>query len=207
SWTTITGKVLTTPLTDMHSDALVKDFEQDGKVVYINDLNFDKKGNPVALIVTSKGFQPGPAGDPREWLVLHWKNNQWNVRKICNSTSNYDMGSLYVEGNHWQVIGPTQPGPQRYGTGGEMALWESDDEGESWHKKKDLTKNSLRNHSYARRPLNAHPDFYAFWADGDADKLSASHLYFSNKQGVVYELPYSMTADFISPLVVKLPAK
>ena len=117
------------------------------------------------------------------------------------------MGSLYVENNHWQIIGPTEPGPQLYGTGGEMALWESNDEGKTWIKKRMLTQNSLRNHSYARRPVAAHPDFYSFWADGDADKLSASHLYFCNKNGVVYTLPYNMEADFAKPAPLKTAVK
>ncbi|MES1224868.1 MAG: BNR-4 repeat-containing protein, partial [Bacteroidota bacterium] len=67
TWTTIDGKPLQTPLSDKRSDAMIKDYEAEGKLVYINDLNFDKNGNPVALIVVSKDFQPGPKVDPREW--------------------------------------------------------------------------------------------------------------------------------------------
>lgn len=80
-----------------------------------------------------------------------------------------------------------------------MALWESKDNGATWAKTRQLTQNSARNHSYARRPLNAHPDFYAFWADGDADKLSESHLYFCNSKGKVFELPYSMNKAIEKP--------
>lgn len=207
TWTTIDGKALQTPLTDKHSIAMVKDYEEEGKLVYINDLNFDAAGNPVVLIVISNGFQPGPKGNPREWMIVHWKNGQWHFNKVCNSTHNYDMGSLYVENNHWQIIGPTEPGPQLYGTGGEMTVWESNDEGKTWIKKRMLTQNSLRNHSYARRPVAAHPDFYSFWADGDADKLSASHLYFCNKKGVVYTLPYNMETDFAKPAPLKTAVK
>ncbi|MEO5593891.1 MAG: BNR-4 repeat-containing protein [Chitinophagaceae bacterium] len=205
TWTTIDGKILQTPLTDKHSEALVKDYEQERKLVYINDLNFDKEGNPVALVVTSNDFQPGPKGNPREWMIVHWKNHQWHFNKVCNSTHNYDMGSLYIENNHWQIIGPTEPGPQLYGTGGEMAMWGSNDEGVTWVKKFVLTQSSTCNHSYARRPVAAHPDFYAFWADGDADKLSASHLYFCNKKGAVYILPYNMDTDFATPVALKSP--
>jgi len=51
--------------------------------------------------------------------------------------------------------------------------------------------------------LNAHDDFYAFWADGDAGKLSESHLYFSNKKGdKVWELPYYMQSEFGKPVLV-----
>jgi hypothetical protein len=113
------------------------------------------------------------------------------------------MGSLYVEKKNWTIIGPTEPGPQSYGTGGEMAVWESNDEGLTWKKKQMLTENSSRNHSYSRRPLNAHKDFYAFWADGNADTFSESHLYFSNKKGEVFILPYNMKEKFKKPVKLK----
>ena len=40
-----------------------------------------------------------------------------------------------------------------------------------------------------RRPVNAHDDFYAFWADGHGRQPSASSLYFCTKAGDVYRLP------------------
>ena len=64
-----------------------------------------------------------------------------------------------------------------------MALWESSNEGITWKKVRNITRNSIRNHAYARRPLKVNDDFYAFWADGNADKLSESHLYFTNRKG------------------------
>lgn len=199
TWTTVTGKPVSTPLADKTNEALVKDFEAGNKLVYLNDLNFDKNGNPVILAVVSKNFQPGPAGGPREWVLMHWNNGRWNFKTVCTSTHNYDMGSLYIEKDSWQIIGPAEKGPQEYGTGGEMVLWTSNDAGNTWKKTKMLTTSSQRNHSYARRPLNAHPDFYAFWADGDADKFSESHLYFCNKKGEVMMLPYTMKNDFERP--------
>jgi len=52
--------------------------------------------------------------------------------------------------------------------------------------------------------VNAQKDFYSFWADGDADKFSESHLFFSNKKGnKVWELPYNMTEDIIKPVRIK----
>ncbi len=203
TWTNIEGKSLQLPLSDKQSPALIKNYEAEGKLVYINDLNFDESGNPVILAIVSRHFAPGPQGDPREWMVIHWKNNQWNFSKVCVSTHNYDMGSIYIDKKRWQIVGPTQQGPQKFGTGGEMAIWESKDEGKTWTKKKELTVNSQRNHSYARRPLNAHPDFYSFWADGDADKLSISKLYFCNESGdKVWELPYDMESDFQKPVLL-----
>jgi len=204
TWTTIDGKLLKTPLTEIHSEALVRDYESEHKLVYINDLNFDLNGNPVILAIISNDFRPGPSGNPREWYVIHWKKNKWNFHKVCESTHNYDMGSLYTAGKIWKIIGPTEPGPQYYGTGGEIALWISKDEGEKWEKIRNVTTASTRNNSYVRRPLNANRDFYAFWADGDADKLSESHLYFTDINGKkVWELPYTMKENREKPLPVK----
>jgi len=201
TWKTIGGNLIKPPLSNPYNEALIKDYKAEQKLVYINDLNFDKDGNPVILAIISKNFQPGPLGDPREWTIIHWKNNQWNFHKVCESTHNYDMGSLYIEKDCWKIIGPTEPGPQKYGTGGEIAVWISNDNGANWEKTTNLTKNSVRNNSYVRRPVNAQDDFYSFWADGDADKFSESHLYFTNKNGdKIWELPYIMKKDLFKPL-------
>lgn len=203
TWQTMAGATVQTPVVNIESKALVKNYAAEGKLVYLNDLNFDRQGNPVILAVVSRGFEPGPKGDPREWIIIRWKNGQWNFYTVCTSTHNYDMGSIYIDKNHWRIIGPTAPGPQKYGTGGEMVLWESTDEGITWISKKQLTENSSRNHSYARRPMNAPDDFYAFWADGNADSFSESRLYYCNKKGDVSMLPYDMNEEFERPLPMK----
>jgi hypothetical protein len=101
------------------------------------------------------------------------------------------------------VVAPLGSGPQPFGTGGEMELWESRNEGRTWRKVRDLTKGSARNHSYARKPLNAHPDFYALWADGNAHEASGSMIYFTNKAGDVFMLPGKMDAPRMRPQRVK----
>jgi hypothetical protein len=121
---------------------------------------------------------------------------------VTRSTHNYDMGQLWIEedGALWRIIAPTEAGPQHWGTGGEMALWESRDEGASWEKVRDITRNSPLNHMYARRPVNAHRDFYALWADGNPDQMSASRLYFTNYAGnQVWRLPYDMSGAHAKP--------
>lgn len=81
-----------------------------------------------------------------------------------------------------------------------METWVSRNQGHTWTKERVLTANSKFNHSYARRPLDAHPDFAAFWADGDPTALTPSHLYFSNADGTrVYRMPYSMTGQTALP--------
>jgi hypothetical protein len=204
TWKTIDGQILKTPLADIHCAALVRDYEAEKKLVYLNDLNFDSEGNPVILAVISNDFAPGPKGDPREWTIIHWKNGRWNYSKVCNSTHNYDMGSLYIESKVWRIVGPTEAGPQKLGTGGEMALWESADEGKTWTKIRNITQNSERNQSYARRPLHANDEFYTFWADGNADQLSESKLYFCNRAGdQVWMLPYDLNEEFAKPEKVR----
>jgi hypothetical protein len=119
---------------------------------------------------------------------------------VAISDHNYDMGSLYVNDGQWRIIGPTGAGPQKWGAGGEMETWVSRDEGATWRKERALTTASDFNHSYARRPLHAHPDFAVFWADGNPQRLTKSHLYFANADGSrVFRLPYTMSESFARP--------
>ena len=204
SWQTVTGENIRVPLTDPVNPALVYDCKNEGKLLYLNDINFDRLGNPIVLAVVSKHFQPGPQGNPREWTIFHWTGKKWERHKVCESTHNYDMGSIYVRGKEWIIVGPTGTGPQKWGTGGEMVLWKSKDEGRNWFKVCNITEDSSYNHSYARRPVNAHDDFYAFWADGNADRMSESKLYFTNKKGdKVWLLPYDMNAEIATPMRIK----
>ena len=207
TWRTAAGAPVQTPLTDPRGPALVRDYQSEGRLVYVKDIGFDADGRPVVLYLTSAHHQPGPGGDPRVWTLAHWTGAGWEFREITRSTHNYDMGSLYIESDgRWRVIAPTEPGPQRHGAGGEMALWLSDDAGRTWAKGRDITADSPRNHGYARRPVGAHPDFYAFWADGDPDQISESVLYFTNQAGdQVWRLPYEMEGDFAAPLACPTP--
>ncbi len=203
SWQNMEDQPLKIPLDNRNNPSLVYDYQKDSKLVYLQDLNIDENGNPLILALISKDYKPGPDGGPREWVIWKIKNGKWQEIKVTASSHNYDMGSVYTSKKKWKIIGPTEPGPQYWGTGGEMAVWESLNEGETWEKKKSLTSNSAFNHSYARRPVHAHKDFYAFWADGHADTISQSRLYFTNKKGDVMELPYEMSQEKIKPRKVK----
>jgi hypothetical protein len=201
TWRSAEGTTIKTPMTDRHCAALVRDFEAEGRLVYMKDINFDHKGRPVILTVTSGNHKPGPESGPRIWTISHWIGDRWEFSEVTQSTHNYDMGSLYIEDDGiWRIIGPTEPGPQLHGTGGEMALWISKDRGKNWIKERDITHNSPLNHTYARRPVNAHEEFYAFWADGNPDEMSPSRIYFTNQTGDgVWVLPYDMEGDFATP--------
>jgi len=200
TWRAADGRVLTLPLTEPDNYALVHDYQSEGLKVYMKDIRLDLHGRPAILFVTSYGWQPGPQNDPRTWRVARWTGRDWTIATVTTSDNNYDMGSLYLEDDAmWRIIGPTETGPQPYNTGGDMAMWLSRDAGASWSKVRRLTRRSERNHTYARQPVNAHPDFYALWADGHGRRASESDLYFCDKKGTVYRLPREMKDNVARP--------
>jgi len=141
-------------------------------------------------------------------MIAHWSGSEWKLKPMMQSDHNYDFGQLYVEADGtWRLIAPTDPGPQPGMTGGDVVMWVSHDEGGNWEKVKALThggaNGNQRNATYVREPIDARDDFYAFWADGDARKVSESRLYFTNKSGDhVWELPEKMEGDSAKPVVV-----
>jgi hypothetical protein len=202
TWRTINGDAISPPIPDKHNDALVYDYEAEHRLVYLKDINFDAQGRPIILYLTSAGFEPGPATGPREWFTERWTGNKWERRPFTTSDHNYDFGSLYIDDGLWRIIAATEPGPQPYGTGGEIVMWTSADEGATWKVAKQLTRDSKLNHTYPRRPVDANPQFYALWADGNPLERSESHLYFTDREGShVWRLPAKMDADFVRPEV------
>jgi hypothetical protein len=200
TWTTAGGHSLKLPLTKPKNGALIEDLRAQGKLMFTCDVNFDRKGNPILLYVTSRAGEPGPKGNPREWTVAHWRDGAWKTSVITTSGHNYDMGSLTVLDDRWVVIGPTGKKPQKHGTGGEMALWVSKDEGQTWHKEREVTSGSSYNQSYARRPEAASDPFFSFWADGSPNTMTKSRLYFTDSRSEhVWRLPYDMKGEFATP--------
>jgi len=200
TWRNVQGEIIDTPLGEVKNNALVHDFEADGLLVYMKDLNFDAEGNPIIMFVTSKGYEPGPKNGPRIWRTAYWNGEEWEIRGEIESDNNYDTGCLHVEDDGtWRIIGPTERGPQPYNPGGEMAIWVSKDRGRTWIRERQITRGSSFNHTYARRPVNAHPDFYALWADGHGRELSESRLYFCTKSGEVRRMPFAMREEQMSP--------
>ncbi len=201
TWRTAAGETVELPLTEPENLTLVHDYRSEKRNVYMKDLAFDSAGRPVVLYLTSGGWESGPKNDPRIWQTARWTGSEWDIQGTITSDNNYDSGSLYIERDDlWQIIGPTQPGPQRYNPGGEVAIWVSTDQGKSWTLEKQLTRDSEFNHTYCRKPINAHPDFYAIWADGNAREKSESRLYFTNSRGDhVWRLPVKMAEEFAKP--------
>jgi hypothetical protein len=205
----VQGKQLTLPLSEVQNDAMVREYHAEGLLVYEKDLAFDKDGHPVIFYLLSKGYQSGPENAPYTWMTARWTGSEWVCNKVTDCDHNYDSGCLMIEKNGtWRIIGPSDPGPQKWATGGEMVMWTSKDQGLTWTRTATLTSGSKYNHSYSRRPINAKPDFYSFWADGDAFKRSESHLYFTDRAGdKVWVLPYKMTKDFEKPAIAYVSGK
>jgi hypothetical protein len=132
NWRTVDYKLLKLPLNEVQNPALVIDYESRGTLVYTCDLNFDILGHPLLLYVTGRGHQPGPESGPREFCLTRWDGQAWQTTTIAPTDHNYDMGSLWVEGTELKVIAPTLPGPQPHGSGGEMVLWKSIDQGRTY---------------------------------------------------------------------------
>lgn len=200
TWQTVDGKPLDLSLTEVKNPALVHDYQSEKQLVYLKDLVFDQQKRPIIVYETSRGHEPGPANEPRELRLAEWTGTKWDERTIAPTDHNYDSAALYIEEDGtWRIFAPTEPGPQPYCTGGEMVMWTSADRGKTWDKAKQLTGGSPRNHTYARRPINAHPDFYTLWADGDSKRPSESRIYFATKEGAVYRLPAKMSGKTAKP--------
>lgn len=204
TWRTVAGEPLSLPLTNAANPALALDSRARQELVYLKDLNFDAAGRPVVLYLTTTGYESGPKHGARPWFTLRWTGTEWVRRPFTTSDHNYDHGSLSIEADGtWRVIAPTEPGPQPWTTGGEMVLWTSRDEGATWTRVRQLTRDSRFNHTYARRPVDAHPGFYALWADGHTLEPSESSLYFTDRDGTrVWRLPRQMDGEEAEPEVV-----
>ncbi len=190
TWTAADGTPLETPLRSVANPALVHDYASEGWLVYMKDLNYDADGRPVILYVTARSWRPGEDGGPHTWHTARWTGKNWERRPVTTSDHNYDMGSLYITSESWVLLAPTDPGPQPFGAGGEIVRWTSSDQGQTWQRTASLTRNSARNHTYVRRPLNAAPRFFAFWADGDARRVSPVRLYrYDAQSDAIHQLP------------------
>lgn len=209
--TLIDNRTRSNPLTRRPDGAARVYRSAPGERVYLKDINYDADGNPVIMFLTSSDHNPGRVEGERFVRVAHWTGDGWGISTVTSTDHNYNHGSIYVESGdggaeRWRIIAPYLDGPQRYGTGGRIGIWISDDRGANWSLIGQL-RDSDSNHSYVRRPLNAHEDFYALWAAGNAFSKSDVSLYFSDKAGNVYRLPPTFpegqkmaTPDFVAKI-------
>ena len=207
-WQTVAGETVTLPISGLHHASLVHDYEAEHRYVFLQEIAFDAHGQPVLLYLIS----PTEANDtttPRIWHTARYDatTQRWMIRAAFASDNNYDHGCFSIEPDGtWRIVAPTAPGPQPGRTGGDMVLWTSADEGATWQKRAQLTQSPRYNHTYARRPLHAHDDFYAFWADGDVNQQSESALYFTDRLGTgVWQLPLTMSEELVTPEIAFKP--
>ncbi|MCK0146245.1 BNR repeat-containing protein [Arenibacter sp. F26102] len=203
TWTTVDGINTPVPVVDLASPARAVDYASQNKNLYLKDMGFTAEGNPACLYIRSNGHEPGPKSAPYEWCITKWNGAEWQTTLVTTSDHNYDMGSLFIGEDNWKIVGPTEKGAQDWGVGGELAIWQSTDKGETWEKINNITENSSLSHSYVRRPVNYKAPFSFFWADGDSHQLSKSELYFGNFKGEIWKMPYNMTEDFERPIKIK----
>ncbi|MCK0134314.1 BNR-4 repeat-containing protein [Arenibacter sp. S6351L] len=203
TWATVNGINTPIPVTDLGSPARAVDYASQNKNLYLKDMGFTAEGYPACLYIRSNGHEPGPKSAPYEWCITKWNGTEWQTTVVTTSDHNYDMGSLFISENDWKIVGPTEKGPQEWGVGGELAIWQSKDEGESWKKINTLTEHSSLSHSYVRKVVNFKSPFCFFWADGDSHQFSKSELYFGNFKGDIWKMPYNMTKDYEMPIKIK----
>lgn len=203
NWTTVDGEEVSIPLKDVTNSCRAVDYASQGKNVYMKDMAYDDEGKPICLYIRSNGHEPGPKSAPYEWCISKWNGNRWQTHVVTNSDHNYDTGSLFVSENSWKIVGPTISGPQKWGVGGELAIWESTDKGENWNRALVITDKSKLSHSYVRRPSAFQAPFCFFWSNGHSHDFSRSDLYFGNFNGEIWKLPYYMKSDFEKPIRVR----
>ncbi|TWT72564.1 hypothetical protein Pan14r_48840 [Crateriforma conspicua] len=205
TWADVEGNPVETPVVDVENPCRVRDFESDGRNVYLKNMVFDHQGRPACLIVTSGGHEPGPPNAPRRLKVVRWTGNVWVESEVTQVDHNYDMGSLIIHDDQWIVMVPSDAGPQADHGGGEIVRWSSRDSGATWQRENAVTENSVRSHNYVRHPVDAADPFFVFWADGDPTELSPSRLYFADSTGRhVHVLPDQMETDKTPVQVIDL---
>ena len=199
SWNTADQQPISIPVTEKNSPSRVEDYASLKKNIYLKDMVFDSSGRPICLYIRSNGHKPGPVSQPYEWCITKWNGSKWTTHSITTSDHNYDMGSLLFFNEDLYLVAPTAIGPQKWGVGGELQVWKSDDLGYHWIKERDLTHKSVMNHSYVRKSENFKAPFIFFWSNGDAHQFSKSELFFGNLNGEIWKLPYSMEKEYELP--------
>ena len=102
--------------------------------MYLKDIQYTSDGRPVILFMTSGGFESGPKNDPRTFTTAEWTGDR--VARVRDHERRQQLRFRVtvrrVETADGEIIGSTQPGPQAYNTGGEIAIWLSENGGGSW---------------------------------------------------------------------------
>lgn len=213
TWQQVDGTPITDTITDATHGSRVFDYSAQDDLVYLKSMDFDAAGNPVLLYLTAtdsdgSGHLAGPHGEGDGRRTLHtayWNGSSWVIQDVLTTDHNYDHGELWIDDDgNWNIIGAFLDGPQAWGTGGDIGIWQSTNSGADWQLIRQLTEGEV-NSTYPRLVTDAHDDFFALWADGDATSQSASNLFFTNADGTrVYQLPTDFgDADLIAPELIR----
>ena len=213
TWQLPDGTPITAPITSASDASRIHDYLSEDQLVYIKSMDFDAAGNPVVMYLTVSdatggGHNAGPQPGGRTVHTAYWDGAQWLINDMLTTNSNYDHGELWIDAaGNWNVLGAFLDGPQVWGTGGQIGLWQSDDQGATWDFIRQLSFDENYNSTYPRLVTDADDEFFALWADGDAYDPSDSRLYFMNAEGtMVYRMPTTITGDFAAPeLVFAIP--
>jgi len=159
----------------------------DGELVYvgnthgwIDDVLTDPAGRPVILF---NAGGPDIEGDYRAMLA-YWTGSAWRVSEVCTATSMYAFGQVLVKGvGQFRVVWAAG----RW-NGGEVAMHETTDGGQSWQHLYDVTKDSPAPNAFPTRVLNdPYPELQVFWCSGDdAHRPGKVHAWGENGYSLRY---------------------
>jgi len=123
TWTTVDGQPIDTPLEATANPALVRDYENEGRLVYLCDLAFDEARRPVVLYVTSGHHMPGPEGDTPVSRVARWDGTAWRPLGAGVNGTVLTLEQLTIGGRNLIVVGGnfTEAGGQ---TVNRIAAWD-----------------------------------------------------------------------------------
>ena len=221
TWAAANGTAISGPVTTVSNPALVHNYQATNELVYVKSLAYEADGKPVILFATvpddtaTPGHDAGPhvradyADGLRKVQTARWNGSDWEIRQVTSTDHNYDHGELWIDDDGtWHVVGAFLPGPQEWGTGGDIGLWSSGDQGLTWTLTRQVTASESLNATYPRLVEGASPEFFALWADGDGyGSVSQSHLYFMTQDGRVYQMPGDFgSAEWAAPTLIPEPA-
>jgi hypothetical protein len=201
TWKTVRGKKVELPIDADSRLESVREYEDMNRLVFLKDLDFGPRGRPVALFMLTHIREKGPRPRSRVWNTGRWTGGEWEVTGPVRSDSDDDHGCFHVDKLIWRLIAPTIRAPLESRPGGEMVMWTSEDYGRSWQPL-PLTRESQFNHNNARCPIDAQPDFFAYWSDGHSHRPNLSTLYFADINGNVFRMPVEMDSDAAKPELV-----
>ncbi len=124
---------------EVQNPALVHDYESEGLLVYLKQVQFDAEGHPVIVFLTSGGWAPGPANGPHTWRLANGTAKRGELAtsppRTTTTTSVRCISTIRPRGNS---------SPHRSGTAAlwhrrAMVVWSSRDAGQTWQRAKTLT--------------------------------------------------------------------